>query len=292
MNPILFIAGKLNPKYYYRVAQLRYRFPWFGRVLTWLGNSIRNRDATIQQGLAAGLRFNAGNSIAGYVLGTQEPQVQSVCSLLIVPGMTVYDLGANVGFLSVIFAKLTGAKGHVVSFEPLPSNARQIAYNVALNEFSNVKIRQEAAGRIDGTVVFRSSAFPTTGKLEEVQKVQHGETSGSAVDVSMRSLDSIVAEGESTPDFIKMDIEGGEVECLLGASRLLAQQRPLLLIEVHATNQQVHDILTAANYRVAVIGSPLSLPENHWNVQIIACPAERPLTAEQLASVTDPKLLA
>lgn len=292
MNPILFLAGRLNARAYYRVTQLRYRVPLFGRILTLLGNRIRNRNGIIQRGLAAGLRFNTGNSIAGYLLGTQEPQVQAVCARLIRPAMTVFDLGANVGFLSIIFARLVGPQGRVVCFEPLASNVRQIEYNAQLNDMNNIKVRCEAAGRADGKVVFNASDFPTIGKLEEIQKVQHGEVSGTRVEVQMRSIDSVISDGEAVPDFIKMDIEGAETECLRGMAALLSNRRPLLLIEVHSTNQGVQDLLEEKDYQIAVIGSPLDLASSHWNVQVVAYPREWPMPAQDFAAITNPKLLA
>ena len=278
MGMLLYLAGKLSPKAYYRISSLRYKLPFVGRLFSMMGNSIRNRDGVIQNGVGKGLKFNTGDSIAGFLLGTQEPQVQSILQQIIKPGMVVFDLGANVGFLTLILARLAGPGGRVIAFEPLAKNAKQIEYNAAQNQFAHVMVRAEAIGKTDGEVVFRVSDFSTTGKLEAHQ---HGEPQGVAVNVPMRSLDSVIASGEApAPDMIKMDIEGAEAECLRGAMQLLAGKRPVMLIEIHGSNADVDDLLKAARYQSLVLGSKQSLRESHWNSQILAFPAERPMPPE------------
>src|SRR5207244_135452 len=136
-NAILHLAGKLSPKSYYRITQLRYRFPWFGKVLSHIGNQIRNRDGTIQNGIGKGLKINVATSIAGYLLGTQEPHVQAAITQLVRPGMVIYDLGANIGFLTLLFAKAVGPQGVVIALEPVPTNAERIRGNAKLNGFTN-----------------------------------------------------------------------------------------------------------------------------------------------------------
>jgi FkbM family methyltransferase len=205
--------------------------------------------------------------------------------------MVVYDLGANVGFLSLIFARLVGPEGRVVCFEPLASNAKQIEYNARLNNMTNITVRNEAVGGADGKVIFSVSDFPTTGQLEEIaNKADTRESAPAGVEVQMRSLDSTIAEGEVVPDLIKMDVEAAEVEALRGAAKLLKEKRPILIIEVHATNQEVQRILTEANYRIAVVGSPLSLEENGWNAQILAWPAETQMAESLLTALAKPEL--
>jgi FkbM family methyltransferase len=285
MTPLLYIAGKLNPKWYYRLAQLRYKLPLVGTLLSKAGNRIRNRDGTIQNGFGKGLRFNVGASIAGYLLGTQEPQVQAAITHLVRPGMIVYDVGANVGFLTLLFAKAVGKEGCVIAFEPVAANSERIGYNAKLNGFTNIIVRLEAVGGSDGTAGFTIGAFPTIGKLQ-----QAGASSSEEVrEVPVRSLDSVIKE-LPPPDLLKIDIEGAEVDCLCGARSLLKENRPLLLIELHATNQAVAEILRDSHYASLILGSDQSITEGHWNVQILAYPIERPLPSETRRLLTDPGL--
>ncbi len=288
MNPILYLAGKLNPKFYYQITQLRYKLPFVGKVLSGLGNYIRNRDGVISQGLGKGLKFNVGNSIAGYLIGTQEPQVQAATGLMVKPGMVAYDLGANVGYLTVIMSRLVGDAGKVIAFEPWDKNVRTIEHNISMNGLRNIQVRTEAIGKADAKATFSTADFATTGKLEayHIDQVQ-----GESREVSVRSLDSLIEKGEvPPPDFIKMDIEGAEVDGLRGAEKLLAGKRPIVLIELHNTNSEVNALLAAANYESIVLGSKETILQGHWNVQILAIPAERPLAPEDRAALTNEQL--
>lgn len=281
-------AGKLPRTWIMNVAKLQYSHPWIKPLLEMIANRIRNRDGVIQQGIGRGLRFNTGNSIAGYVLGIAEPDIQTAFAALIKQSMTVYDLGANVGFLSMIAARLVGVDGHVVSFDPLPANARQIAHNASLNSFTHVIVCEEAVGSDDGYASFTVSDFPTTGKLSSVRGL-HDTARVGQITIRMRRLDSLIAElGVPKPDLIKMDVEGAEVDVLAGATDVLTLVRPLLLIELHGTNEAVSRRLDSLNYSLYVLGSKASVIEAHWNARIIAVPRERTDLADQIAALTDP----
>ena len=285
MNGLLYWAGKLSPKWYYRITQLRYKVPFVGVILSKVGDRIRNRDGVIQTGFGKGLKFNVGESIAGYLLGTQEPHVQAAIIHLVKSGMIVYDLGANVGFLTLLFARAVGANGKVIAFEPVPANADRIVLNAKLNGFDHVIVRCEAISKSDGTARFAVGAFATIGKLETKPPSLTEEIR----EVPTRSVDSVLSELPS-PDLIKVDIEGAEVDCLNGAGELLKGRRPLLLIELHGTNESVNEILTGAHYGSLVLGSDRPITEGHWNVQILAYPKERPLPSQTLRALTSAEL--
>src|SRR5262245_37305997 len=110
-------------------AALRGRLPWFKSMTNWVLAVLRHREARIQRGPVRGLRFNCVASAAGFVLGTHDPEVQFVLSRLLGPGMTSYDIGANVGFTALLAARQDGEDGRVLCFEPLPANAAQIRLN-------------------------------------------------------------------------------------------------------------------------------------------------------------------
>src|SRR6185436_8641628 len=110
-------VGRLPHSWITAVARLQWRHPYMKRTIGWAAARFRNQEGQIQQGEGRGLKFNAAGANAGYLLGTSEPSVQSALAALILPKMTVYDVGANVGFFSVIAARLVGSHGHVVAFE-------------------------------------------------------------------------------------------------------------------------------------------------------------------------------
>src|SRR5580704_9911240 len=84
---------------------VRGRWPWLKKTTDWLPNLLRNREGRIQRGIGRGLRFNGGASNVGFLLGTHDQEVQFAMARLIQPGMTVFDIGANVGFTAVLAAK-------------------------------------------------------------------------------------------------------------------------------------------------------------------------------------------
>jgi FkbM family methyltransferase len=197
--------------------------------------------------------------------------------------MTCFDVGANIGFFSVLAARLVGPTGRVISFEPFPANAQQIAHNARLNGFANTSVRAEALGGSNRTEVFCTSSEPTWGKLANIGR--EPDKAAGQIGVNVRTLDSLCgAGGLPYPDFIKMDIEGAEVEALEGALNTLATSRPVLEIELHGTNTAVMDILDKLDYRALALGAATPVREAEWNVNIVAIPAERADLAKAFAS--------
>jgi FkbM family methyltransferase len=223
----------------------------------WLPGLLRNQDGRIKSGLGRGLRFNPGPSAVGFLFGTHDPEVQHVLGRLLRRGMTVYDVGANVGFTAVLAAKQVLPGGRVICFEPLQANAELIYHNARLNGFSDVEVRVEALGRQDGEAEFTLSHSPTWGRLAEAGATP--EASGT-IRVPVRSLDSIRArEKIALPELIKMDVEGAEADVLAGAVGLLAEARPVLVIELHHTGRAVAAALSGLAYRLRVLGSEIDV---------------------------------
>lgn len=290
MNLLLQIVAYLPRSWVYKA------YGWYGRLewwshpwLAWAVNSaasrFKHRDGVIQQGIGRGLRLNPGDSTVSYLLGTAEPETQAVLAALVRPGMTVYDVGANVGFFSMIAARLVGPRGYVVCFEPLPINAYQIVHNAALNGFTHVLAREEALGREDGPSRFLVSRGSSHSRLASAGSVwwPMGELT-----VTVRRLDFLIAEaGLPKPDLIKIDVEGTEADVLAGAAQTLATARPLLLIELHGTNEPVARLLAEHGYSAAVLGSRARVIESPWNAHVIAVPEERADLASVLSFLAD-----
>ncbi len=267
------------------MAGLQYRFPFLKPALQRVSSQFRHRDAVMQTGIGRGLKFNTGGSIAGYALGNAEPDLQAALRLLAQPGMTVYDIGANVGFFSVLLARLVGPKGQVYAFEPVPANARQIEHNALLNGFTNIHVDMAAVGGKDGTAAFHVSDFSTTGKLCGSAANGHG---ANEIPVPTRQLDQLLFGSKlPRPSLIKIDTEGAEVEILRGAEKLLKTARPILLIEFHNTAGEVTEILERHGYSVHVLGSAQAPREAEWNSRCVAAPRELDGFAALIPALTD-----
>jgi FkbM family methyltransferase len=166
-------------------------------------------------------------------LGTYEPELQSALREFLLPGNTVYDVGANIGYVTLMLAHHTGAAGCVFAFEALPANVARIQKNVALNNLSNVNVISAAVTDKTAPVTFyvhdsvgMGKAAGSAGRAEEQYKAE--------ITVPGLSLDDFVyQQGNPVPQAVKMDIEGGEVLALPGMQRILREARPVLFLELH-----------------------------------------------------------
>lgn len=274
MSIIPRVVGLLPQSWIKLASRAQWKHPLLKRGFDLCAERFRNQDGVIQQGVGKGVRFNTGGTNAGFMLGTSEPGVQEVLRSFVKAGMTVFDVGANVGFLSVIAARLVGTNGRVVCFEPLPGNVERIEHNKRLNEFSQISVKQMALGAVNGEASFIVSDEPTWGKLASAGSSVVGKVG--EISVAVRRLDDIIADDDlPLPDLIKIDVEGAEAEVLAGATETLRLARPLLLIELHGTNIAVAEALKAYNYRAVVMGSRMRVEESPWDAYVIAAPSER-----------------
>ena len=268
------VLGMVPPGFLHFLSVRQSKSPLLRRICAWGARWVKGQDAVILRGAGQGLRFNVAASHSAFILGNHESEVQEFLTKVLRAGTVYFDVGANVGFFAVIAARLLGTKGRVICFEPLPQNAKQIEYNANLNGYSNITVRCEALGGSNRTEVFKTSAEPTWGMLSTVGK--DPERAAGEIPVSVRTLDSLcVPSGLPDPDLIQADIEGAEAEFLTGAQQTILRKRPILIIELHATNQPVAAILDRYGYVYAVLGNAVSVREVSWDANIVAVPQER-----------------
>lgn len=137
---------------------------------------------------------------------------------MIRPGDVVFDCGAHQGYYALILSKMVGERGKVYSFEPFPILTDVIECNMELNQANNVQL-------------FKLGVSNTKGKIRgSLNEENVGVTRDKdAIDISLDVLDSFA---HLKPNFVKLDVEGAEVNALEGAKRVLAQT-PNLYIEIH-----------------------------------------------------------
>lgn len=152
--------------------------------------------------------------------GDWEAELTREFERVIKPGMTVLDLGANIGYHSVLASRLVGPTGRVLSFEPGPENLALLRKNIEANDCTNVEVFPFAVGAKEGEVDLNLCAN-NTGSHSTAYVPEGG---GTAARVRMVRLDEFL-EPERWPDVLKMDIEGGEADALEGMERLLSDRR-------------------------------------------------------------------
>lgn len=212
-----------------------------------------------------------------YWLGNYETDLQEAIRELVKPGMVAYDLGSNIGYISLLMAKYVGPQGKVFAFEPLPENQKRLRNNLDLNPDLNVELIPLAVGDSSGKKQFLVHSSGGMGKLRGAngRDVQYTKS----IDVECTALDDFVfKKGKPKPSIIKIDIEGGEGLALRGMSKLIPEVKPLFIIELHG--QEAAELcwraLTKAGYTINKLknGFPtvFDLAELDWKSYVLARP--------------------
>jgi len=217
--------------------------PIVGPCLRWASAKIVPRQSLVwvqvQHGPAAGLwlRLNPRTGRNAF-LGACEPEVQRALQKHLRPGMTVYDLGANIGFFSLLAARLVGHGGHVTAFEADPEISARLRGHITRNRLSWVAVEEKAVWSEPCTVLFArtDTAISPDRGLGHIVSTAGANT----ISIDAVSLDNY-SRTYPPPDFLKCDVEGAEVEVFRGAQRLLAKKRPIILCEMHC--RENHRIL-------------------------------------------------
>ena len=233
-------------------------------------------------GSLAGLHLNLDmKSEKDYWLGTYELDLQAAIEDVVRPGMVAYDVGANIGYISLLLAKAVGESGVVKAFEPLPHNLDRLHRNLELNPIgANVEVVEAAVVEREGMVRFLVGPSDGMGKAEGSNG--RGEyPSDHFIEVCGLILDNYVYDLHNpVPQVLKMDIEGGEVLALAGMRRLLLEAPPLILLELHGRTaaEKTWHFLSGANYQICEMrsGYPsiISYEELNWKAYLIAFPPD------------------
>ena len=185
----------------------------------------------ILQGKLRGKKWIVGSGEHGYWLGSYEIHKRRAFEQEVKPAQVVYDIGANVGFYSILAAHLAGAKGMVYAVEPLRRNVEFVRRHAEINQMKNIEVFEAAVSDQSGEAFFDLGVSIATGHLSETGSVK----------VPMIRLDDLVLTGDILPaDIIKMDVEGAEHAALLGAEQLIETHRPIIFLDTHG--REVHDL--------------------------------------------------
>ena len=212
-----------------------------------------------------------------YWLGTYEPELQKAVRDWGKPGMVAYDIGANIGYISLLLAKAVGETGHVYSFEALPTNIERLRQNLILSgQTENITVIHAAVTNHNDEVEFLVHSSTSMGKVAG----STGRTDASyqaSIMVPGIAMDDYIHEKDPRhPDIIKLDIEGGEVLAIEAMHETLRLYHPLLLIELHGPEsaRAVGSVLLENNYEITRMDHPdqqidLQHPD-HWKAYILA----------------------
>lgn len=241
---------------------------------------LRKRVWTIEGGDGAGLKIIYPQNL-DYILGSSEPPVQKALAEQLHSGDVFYDVGANVGFFSLIAARRVGSKGSVYSFEPVAENIAAISKNAEINLLENVKRFDVAVGRKCGNeelllTEWNGGATLSTSLVKTSQPV-------SRRNVRVVALDDFIKEEElRAPTLVKIDVEGSELDVVQGMSGTIAKSKPVLLYEIDDGKRdafisrwkQLDQLVAGFGYKILHLEE--SYPGINWNVgHSLALPSEQ-----------------
>jgi FkbM family methyltransferase len=168
-------------------------------------------------------------------------------------GTVFYDVGASAGYYAILASHAVGENGKVVAFEPNPLNVACLRRHIEINKLRNVEIVEAAVYGREGELPF-DPIDPRSGRL-------NGRLSGTgSMIIRAVKLDDLAGSALPVPRYIKMNIEGGELDALRGARGLLAEHPVEVFLATHGerVRQQCLDLLEVLGYAAAPIGGARS----------------------------------
>lgn len=172
--------------------------------------------------------------------GSYEEETERFIRQNVKPGMTVLDIGASTGYMTILLADIVGAHGQVHSFEPMPANYELLRKNVQSNGLSQVHLHKLALSERKGEATLHIDPGNDGGNT--IGDVTGEDWNGHAtVTVATETLDEFIAQaGIGDVGFIKIDVEGAESLVFAGAAKLLSRpDAPVIVCEVGDAAQQL-----------------------------------------------------
>lgn len=168
--------------------------------------------------------------------GYWESWLTLFCARTLRPGMVAFDVGANLGYYTLLFADAVGPSGKVVSIEPNPATFELLEESVRLNGFErHVRLVQAAAADREGTLdLFVPAGEPKNATVAFGGGARPAEARVSVPAVPLDRLGS----GLERVDFLKIDVEGAEPAVLAGMSDTIARFRPTIVLEFNASRYE------------------------------------------------------
>jgi len=222
---------------------------------TWIGRLLRaplqmipsGTRMPILQGRLVGKKWIVGSSNHGCWLGSYEYDKQRAFASAVKWGSTVFDVGAHVGFYTLLASELVGPEGRVFAFEPLPSNVVLLREHLRINHTRNATVIEAAVGDHSGVVGFKRGSSTAMGYV----------SSTGDLEVESVALDELISKQElPVPQYVKIDVEGGEVLVLQGSLGLLKQEHPMLFLATHGPDlhRQCCGLLGSLGYAIRALG--------------------------------------
>jgi len=204
-----------------------------------------------------------GLSHLSMLFGTYERLFADAFRRRLPEGNVTYDIGANVGYFSLLAAEQCPSGGAVHAFEPVPELVADLEAMMDRNNLQHqVTAHTLALSDSNGSVRFYTPTSAETGIIATVA-ADRELTEETSVEVPTLTMDTFVFEqGHQPPDVIKLDVEGAEACVLQGATRVLQSHGPVVLVEVHGAlaAADVWDVMSPLDYELALLTEDGEVP--------------------------------
>ncbi len=177
----------------------------------------------IRSGPLEGRKWKASSGIR-FIKGTYEPKNVEAIQKTVKEDDVAYDVGAHVGYFSVLMGDIVGSGGKVIAFEPRGLNLGYLQRHVSVNRCDNIEIVSKAVGEYSGHAKLETRTGSGTGYVSDTGDEE----------IEITSIDELVESGAlPPPTFLKIDVEGGEMAVLRGARKVIESQRPRMILATH-----------------------------------------------------------
>jgi FkbM family methyltransferase len=266
------LAREMNPE------EVRGHLGHVGRDLDWVLRQYMTSREFMERGILSyrtdvvevatprGLKLyvDPSDPIGGSLSsGAYEPHVIRVFEAEVGPGMRVLDIGANVGFFTMLAAQLVGPGGRVLAIEAMAENALMLEAGRIANGFDNVTVMQVAASDEPGLLALNSSY--SNGEVSALSRDAQRILAGKAV--TAMPLDLVAGE---RVDFIKIDVEGAEGSALRGLHKTIARDHPTIISEFTPSRMPGVSSCSGEDYLRFLTGHGYNLSEVRFDGEIRA----------------------
>jgi FkbM family methyltransferase len=267
INRNLRFGNTSNKLFQYFVIKTRY---WLKRFINNKSAVINRFDSvTIQLKYAGKMELYPGDYIDTwlYTGADFEPHIVRLFLKFLEPGDHVLDIGANIGYFSLIASGLVGEGGKVYAFEPSPLNLERLRKNIQLNNHQNVLVIPKAVSNNNGTFLINLPVGPIKNSGRSSFRVL--EEQSEQVTVETLALD-VLRETISKISLVKMDIEGAEEMALSGMEKLIERDQPVIILELSdfylrqlgSSAESVINFLKNLGYKIYIAGEEIILLES------------------------------
>ena len=213
------------------------RMPLIGRISHYLVRRALPVDTRVsvqvRSGLGTGLVLLVDPRYeAHYAAGLYENTLLECLASHLRRGGVLYDVGAHVGFVTLVGARLVGTEGKVFAFEADPENSSRILGHARTNSLPQIEVIRSAVWSECKTLSFHRASDASSRNTGAVVQSAENSNDRDLISIPAVTLDRFAQEHHA-PDLVKIDVEGAEGEVLRGAETVFRDSKPVLICEVH-----------------------------------------------------------